>query len=260
MQDIAKFQTIALEAAKIGGKILKKFFSRSLDFRLKKNAGIVTLADQLSEQKIISFLKSKFPTHEILAEESGLHHKKSSFRWIIDPLDGTTNFAHHIPFFCTSIALEQEHRIIVAAVYDPIHENMYSASLGKGAYCNQKKIHVSKTKHLNRSLLATGFAYQKGSILKKEMSHWLPFLEQSHGIRRSGSAVWDLCQVACGHFDGFWERGLQPWDMAAGKLLIEEAGGKVSCYRGTSLSIYNQEIIASNGLIHPKILKILESP
>ncbi len=249
--------TTAIEAAKEAGKILLSHYGNLKEIAKKENAGLATIADKEAEKKIIHIIHKKFPDHSILAEESGLHQTSSSVKWIIDPLDGTTNFAHHIPLFTVSIGIEQGGTIIGGVIFDPIHKELFTAEKSKGAFCNGKKIHVSKTPLMEDALFVTGYAYQKGQLIHKEVLLMEPFQQKSHGIRRSGSAAWDMCQVACGRFDGFWEKRLQPWDVAAGTLLIQEAGGKISHYDGGSATIYDQEIVVSNGILHNDMIQIL---
>ena len=256
-ENLEKIEKVAIHAAKEAGKILASFLGHIKDISEKKQAGLVTEADKKSEEKIISIIKKHFPGHAILAEESGLHKESHAFKWIIDPLDGTTNYTHQIPFFCTSIGIEQAGKIVVGVIFDPIHEELYTVIKGKGAYKNGRKLSVSRTQKLGECLIATGFSYQRGKELEHSLSILKPFMELTQGIRRCGSAVWDICQVAEGHFDGFWEKGLSPWDVAAGVLLLEEAGGKISKYDGTSATVYDREIIASNGLIHQEMVQII---
>lgn len=252
-----EFKKIAIKAAEEAGKILCSYFGRLKQISKKKNAGLVTEADKASEKKIISIIRFHFPHHSILAEESGLDEQGSEFKWIIDPLDGTTNFTKQIPFFCISIALEKNGEIILGIALDTIHKQLYIAEKGKGAFCNKRRIFVSRTPKKEEALFVTGFAYQKGINLKQEISYLEPFMQGTLGVRRSGSAVWDFCQVAHGHFDGFWERNLKPWDVASGMLLVQEAGGKISLYNGAPATIYSREIVASNGLVHKQMIKML---
>ena len=257
MPDTQKIQNIAQKAAEEAGKILLSYYGKLYKISKKENAGIVTEADKAAEEKIITLIKEHFPDHSILAEESGLHEHASPYKWLIDPLDGTTNFSRQIPFFCVSIGVEQNKELITAAIFDPIHKELFTAQKGKGAFCNGKKISVSKISQWEETLFITGFAYQKDMILKQELARLEPFLQKSHGIRRTGSAAWDLCQVACGHFDGFWEKYLKPWDVAAGMLIVQEAGGKVTRYDGNTATVYDHEIVASNGLIHDRMIRAL---
>lgn len=252
-----EIQKIAEEAAQEAGKILLSYYGKLYKISKKENAGIVTEADQAAEEKIISLIKKHFPNHSILAEESGLNEHASPYKWFIDPLDGTTNFSRQIPFFCVSIGVEKDKELVAAAILDPFHKELFTAQKGKGAFCNGKRISVSSINQWEDSLFITGFAYQKGMVVKEELARLEPFLQKSHGIRRTGSAAWDLCQVACGHFDGFWEKYLKPWDVAAGMLIVQEAGGKITRYDGGTATAYDHEIVASNGLIHDQMIRAL---
>jgi len=258
MGEYDAYLNLAVKAAQSAGDILKRYYGQSYEISIKENAGIVTQADKEAEAKVISIIRETYPKHSILAEESGLKDQSSEFRWVIDPLDGTTNFAHQIPFFCVSIGLVYNQELIVAAVYDPTRNDLYTAQKNGGAYCNGQKLRVSQTEKLSNALFATGFAYQKGKTLHEQVLFLEPFIQQSHGIRRTGSAVLDFCHVAAGHFDGFFERNLQPWDVAAGILLVEEAGGATSRYDNSKATIYDHEIVASNKLIHNEMISILK--
>lgn len=254
------FKKVAIQAAKEAGKILLHHFGHLKYISRKKNAGLVTEADKEAEKKIISIIRRYFPTHTFLAEENTYLDEKlisSEFKWVIDPLDGTTNYSRQFPLFCVSIALEYKQEIVLGVIWDPIHQDLFIAEKGKGAVCNGKRIFVSKTSKMKDALFVTGFSYLRGPKLGEEISFLEPFMQSSLGVRRSGSAVWDLCQVAQGHCDGFWERYLKPWDVAAGILLVQEAGGKISRYNGTRATIYDQEIVASNGQIHKFMVKNL---
>lgn len=252
-----KLKRISIEAAKAGGEILLSYYGRIRDISKKKHAGLVTEADRKSEKKIISVIKSAFPDHSILAEESGDERQSTRYKWVIDPLDGTTNYAHQIPIFCVSIALEENGKVVLGTVWDPVKENLYTAIRGKGVFKDKKQMKVSKIRNLEDSLIATGFAYQEGALLRESVDILRNFMRVTQGIRRTGSAVWDLCQVAEGHFDGFWEKNLQPWDVAAGMIFVEEAGGKISRYDGTPATIYDQQMVASNGFLHKQMIKVI---
>lgn len=254
-----KFKKVSIEAAKAGGEILLSYFGRVRDVSRKERAGLVTEADRESEEKIISVIKAAFPEHSILAEESGREQRPGPYQWIIDPLDGTTNYAHQIPIFCVSIALEKEGEVVLGTVWDPLGSNLYTTVRGLGAFKNRRRLKVSKVGNFEDSLIATGFAYQSGDLLKESLEILRNFMLVTHGIRRSGSAVWDLCHVAEGHFDAFWEKNLQSWDVAAGKLLVEEAGGKVTRYDGKPATIYDQQVVASNGRLHSKMLETISA-
>jgi myo-inositol-1(or 4)-monophosphatase len=251
-----KYEDIAITASKKAGIIIKKYFNNIKEFDIKKNAGIVTKADKEAEKELINYFKKYTPNIGILSEEAGLY-KKAPSKWIIDPLDGTTNFYHAFPFVNVSIGLEIDGEIVVGVVYNPILNNTYRAILGKGAFKNDKKIKVSKTKKLENALLGTGFAYMRGKELDKAIEIFKKFSLKTHGIRRPGAAALDLCMVAEGVYDGFYEKTLNAWDVSAGYLIIKEAGGKLTNYKGNKFSIYKKELVASNSLIHDEMIKVI---
>ncbi|MBK9155751.1 MAG: inositol monophosphatase [Chloracidobacterium sp.] len=249
----------AIQTAREAGNLLLEKFGRISSVTKKGDINLVTEADLASEALIIERIKSFYPKHSILAEESGEAVVKggdASWKWIIDPLDGTTNYAHGYPCFCVTIALEHAGEIVVGVTYDPTRDEMFAAEEGEGASLNHKPISVSSESRLSESLIVTGFPYNFRDIPNFERS-LKEFLLTSRGVRRDGSAAIDMAYVACGRFDGFWEEGLNPWDVAAGKLLIEEAGGRISYYDGSPFSIYKPPICASNGLIHDQMLAVL---
>jgi myo-inositol-1(or 4)-monophosphatase len=248
----------AIQTAREAGQILLEKFGRKINISLKGDINLVTEADLASEKLIIERIKSYYPKHSILAEESGnaVVSGDSNWKWIIDPLDGTTNFAHGYPCFCVTLALEHEGKIVLGVTFDPTRNELFAAERGQGATLNNKPIRVSETEKLSDALLVTGFPYnfkQKDNFAKSLTN----FLLQSRGVRRDGSAAIDMAYVACGRFDGFWEEGLNPWDVAAGVLLIEEAGGRITYYDGSPFSVYSPPICASNGLIHEEMLQVL---
>ncbi len=250
----------AIETARDAGQILLEKFGRKIDIFKKSDINLVTEADLASEKLIIERIKSYYPKHSILAEESGeavVLGGELNWKWIIDPLDGTTNYAHGYPCFCVTIALEHSGEIVLGVTFDPTRNELFAAERGKGATLNNKPIRVSDTEKLSESLIVTGFPY---NFKKKEnfAKHLTDFLLHSRGVRRDGSAAIDLAYVACGRFDGFWEDGLNAWDVAAGVLMIEEAGGQVSRYDNTKYSIYTPPIVASNGAIHTEMLNVLK--
>jgi len=249
----------AIETARDAGRLLLEKFGTGVRIRMKGEINLVTEADLASEALIIERIKSYFPKHSILAEESGeavVTGGDSSWKWIIDPLDGTTNYAHGYPCFCVTIALEHQGEIVIGVTYDPTRNELFSAERGRGASLNNKPIRVSRTEKLGEALLVTGFPYDIKQRPRFERN-LVELLSNSRGVRRDGSAAIDLAYVACGRFDGFWEEGLNPWDVAAGWLIVEEAGGQVSYYDGTKFSIYKPPICATNGLIHSQMLNIL---
>ena len=223
----------------------------------KGELNLVTEVDRACEERIISLIGTHFPDHDVLTEETPLSPKGSPFRWIVDPLDGTTNYAHGYPIFCVSIALQMEGRLILGVVYDPTRDEMFWAQRGEGAYLNGRRIGVSKTKKLIRSLLSTGFPYDLRESRVNNLDHFCNMIMRAQAIRRDGSAALNLCYVAAGRFDGFWELKLKPWDVAAGTIIVEEAGGEVTDFDGNSPDIFGQEIVASNGLIHQEMLEVL---
>jgi myo-inositol-1(or 4)-monophosphatase len=226
----------------------------------KGDIDLVTEADVASENLIIERIRSYYPQHGILAEESGeavvVGGKRSDWKWIIDPLDGTTNYAHGYPCFCVSIALEHKGLIEIGVVYDPMRDEMFAAERGAGATLNDRKMRVSSVEALNHAMLCTGFPYnvRERPDFARDFAN---FTMSAQAVRRDGSAAIDLAYVACGRFDGFWEDGLSPWDIAAGALLIEEARGRVTNFDNEPLSIYTQKVIASNGLVHDDMLRVL---
>ena len=251
----------AIETAREAGQILLDKFGRKINISKKGDINLVTEADLASEKHIIEKIRSYYPKHSILAEESGeslvVVENENAWKWIIDPLDGTTNFAHGYPCFCVTLALEHNGEIVIGVTFDPTRNELFAAEKGQGATLNGRQIRTSDTEKLSESLIVTGFPYD----FKQRMDfarHLTDFLLYSRGVRRDGSAAIDMAYVACGRFDGFWEEGLNPWDVAAGVLLIEEAGGRVSYYDDSLFSIYAPPICADNGLIHAEMLEILK--
>ncbi|HZJ47266.1 MAG TPA: inositol monophosphatase family protein [Pyrinomonadaceae bacterium] len=226
----------------------------------KGDIDLVTEADIASEELIIDRIRSYYPQHAILAEESGelvnVGAQRSDWKWLIDPLDGTTNYAHGYPCFCVSIGLENAGTLEVGVVYDPIRDELFAAERGGGATLNGRKIHVSAIDELNSAMVCTGFPYnvRERPNFARDFTN---FTMQAQAVRRDGSAAIDLAYVACGRFDGFWEDGLNPWDIAAGILLIQEAGGLVTNYQNEPLNIYTKKVLATNGLIHHDMLRVL---
>lgn len=252
---------VAIEAARQAGKFLKNNLGKVRDIQKKsgQEKNLVTEIDKQSEQLIISIIKKHFPKHGILAEESGKQGEISDYKWIIDPLDGTTNYTHGFPVYCVSIGVEHNGELLYGVVYDPNFDELFYAEKGKGAFLNGKKIRVSQTEKLSDSLLVTGFPYNIAENPNHAIEHFVNFLFHSQAIRRMGSAAIDLAYVAAGRYDGFWEVALNPWDMAAGALLVQEAGGKLSNFSGEEFSIYQSEIVASNGIVHQQLIEVLTS-
>ena len=249
---------IAVSASQEAGTLLLKYAGDGFHIEYKNPINLVTDADRAAEQCIIDRIKVHFPTHRFLAEERGHIEKgQSPYLWIIDPLDGTTNFAHGYPAYCVSIGLEYEGRCVLGAVFDPSRNELFTAIEHRGAQLNGRSIHVSNTMTLDSSLLVTGFAYDIRETSRNNLDHFSNFALKAQGLRRTGSAALDLCYVAAGRFDGFWEVRLHPWDMAAGSVIVREAGGQLTDFSGKDLSIYGQELVASNGLIHDAMLAVL---
>ncbi|HTR80310.1 MAG TPA: inositol monophosphatase family protein [Bacteroidota bacterium] len=251
---------VAREAALEAGKFLKFNLGKvkHIERKLGQETNLVTEIDKQSEALIIKKIKQHYPSHDILAEESGAAKTKSEYRWIIDPLDGTTNFTHALPIFCVSIGVEFNGELVAAAIYDPSADEMFTAEKGSGAYLNGKKIHVSSNDTLINSLLVTGFPYNVQENPGKVVEHFVNFLMVGQGVRRLGSAALDLAYVAAGRLDGFWEVFLNPWDKAAGVLLVREAGGTVSDFKNNPGTIYDQNTLATNGKIHEQMIAVLD--
>jgi myo-inositol-1(or 4)-monophosphatase len=247
----------AIRVAQDAGRLLLDRLGTRLDISHKGTINIVTDVDLASEQLIRDQIATYYPRHEVLAEEGGLGERRSEYRWIIDPLDGTTNYAHGYPVFCVSIALEYQGEVILGVVYDPTRDELFTAERGGGASLNRRPIRVSDTRDLLQSLLSTGFPYDIRTSSLTNLDHWANFAMNAQALRRAGAAALDLCYVACGRCDGFWELNLSPWDMAAGALIVTEAGGRVSDFSVGGFSPYKLEIVASNGLIHDRMIEII---
>jgi myo-inositol-1(or 4)-monophosphatase len=252
------YKKIAVEAALKSGAFIKRSVGKVKTLSYKGRINIVTDVDKKAEDIIVGKINAAFPGHSILAEEGSPKYGRSPFKWIVDPLDGTTNFAHGFPFFSVSIALEERGRIILGVIYDPIRDELFCAQKGKGAYLNGKRIKVSKEKSLRKSFLVTGFAYDIKEARDNNVRNFENFLMRAMAIRRVGSAALDFCYVACGRFDGYWELNLNPWDCAAGTLIVKEAGGTVTKLDGSAYSHYDREVLASNGLVHKQMAEVLK--
>jgi len=244
-----------------GSILLSGFRSKSTRISYKSRTDMVTNIDRESEEFIVSAIKKKYPDHSIVAEEGSRRDSSGEFKWYIDPLDATNNYAHGIPFFCVSIGVHssKENRIVSGAVYDPFHDEMFHSSFGGGARCNDEKIQVSNTQDIGIALLATGFPYAKEDMERNNLRQLNAFLPQIQCIRRLGSAALDLCYLASGRIDGYWEPLLHPWDTAAGSLIVEEAGGRVTKYNGDTFDPEYPEILASNGILHDRMIGILHT-
>ena len=254
-----EFRAVAVAAAQQAGKIIADAYRTDFRVEFKQGAttNLVTEVDRRSEAAIVEALSKAFPDHRILAEEGGEgSQQQSPYKWIVDPLDGTTNFAHGFPAFCVSIGLEVEGRVVLGVVYDPLRQELFEAEAGRGAFLNGERIRVSRAAALDQALLVTGFAYdQEGR--RSNLEHFARFVLRAQGIRRTGTAAIDLCYVASGRIDGFWELELCPWDVAAGSLIVAEAGGRVTDFAGNPCSIYGDKILASNGSIHQAMIDVL---
>ena len=249
-------QVVAIEAAHAAGNILRSHLGHVREIRYKGRINLVTEVDRQSEQTIVEILRRRFPDFQVLAEEGTLGGQDPDHLWIIDPLDGTTNYAHGYPRFCVSIALEVRRQVAVGVVYDPVLDELFVATRGAGATLNGQPLRVSTTDQLIRSLLATGFPYEP-SEMPASLDLWTRFITQAQALRRDGAAALNLCYVAAGRFDGFWERPLFEWDMAAAALIVEEAGGQLSDYQGGPADIYKRELVATNGRIHDEMLRVI---
>lgn len=249
----------ATEAAQAGGAVLQRYWGRLTAIEEKSRQGdLVTNADRESEAAVLAVLRQYFPDHAILAEESGqIEGTVADYLWAIDPLDGTTNYAHQYPFYAVSIGLLFRGQPIVAVVYAPFLGELFQAARGSGAYCNGQPIRVSQTASLAQSLLVTGFAYDRHSTDDNNYAEFIRLTHLTQGVRRGGSAAMDLAYVACGRLDGYWERGLSAWDLAAGILLVQEAGGRVTAYDGGPLEIFSGRILATNGLLQGDLSQVL---
>jgi myo-inositol-1(or 4)-monophosphatase len=252
---MASYLETAVGIARESGALLSTFLERKIGFELKGDYDLVTEADRASERLIVERLRSYFPSHGIVAEEGGGHEGTSEFRWYVDPLDGTTNFAHGFPVFNVTLALEQAGELIAGVVFDPTRQEMFTAEKGGGAYLNNRRIRVSKARTLQDSLVATGFP-SRHRHLNVNIHFYHQLAMATHGVRRAGAAAIDLAYVACGRLDAFWEFGLNPWDMAAGVLLIGEAGGRTSDMRGAPASMHGPTLLADNGHVHEETLQL----
>ena len=258
--DLVKFLGAAWEAANAAGEIIRASWQQPRSIDYKAAIDLVTTADREAERKIVELLRRDFPDHAILAEEETvIESKTKKYRWIVDPLDGTTNFAHSYPHVGISIALERDHEVILGLVYDPLRRECFRAVKGQGATLNGAPIRTSVVAQLDKALLATGFPYDRRENADYYLSFFKAFLTRCQGVRRAGAAALDLCYVASGRIDGFWELKLKPWDIAAGSLIVAEAGGALSDFSGAPFSICGTETLASNGAIHAEMVEVLNS-
>ena len=261
LAEVQKYLDVATKAAMAGGEILREGWKKAIAIRDKKIPGdLVTEIDELSEKTIIEIIRQNFPDHPIMAEESGFQSAdRNEILWCIDPLDGTTNYTHHYPFVAVSIAMLYQRQAIVGVVYNPILDELFRGAKGLGALLNHHDIAVSNVKDLEKSLLATGFPYNRRETEDNNFKEFYHLLNKSQGVRRAGAASLDLAYVATGRIDGYWESGLKSWDVAAGAVLVEEAGGKVTSYNGEPLNILNPKILASNAYLHDQLISELSN-
>jgi len=257
MPDLQQYLDAAVEAARIAGAFQRYRFTSALNIDLKGDKDLVTEVDRESERLIVEYLRSKFPDHDIVAEEGQYPLGGSPFRWIIDPVDGTTNYAHGFPWFCSSIGLMCDQELLAAVIYNPVQDELFTATRGDGAFLNGRRISVSGRAPLKNSLLGTGFPYDCASDPANNFDNFITFQKAARGIRRAGAAALDLAYVAAGRLDGFWELKLKAWDVAAGVLLVREAGGTVTTFDGSAYDVFNDRIVASNGLIHDQMIATL---
>jgi myo-inositol-1(or 4)-monophosphatase len=246
---ISPMQAMAREA----GRLIMDYFRQHVKIEYKGDVDLVTVADRESEALILERIRKQFPTHDVIGEEGARIETGSEYKWYVDPLDGTTNFAHGYPVFCVSLAVERRGKRIAGVIYDPTRDEMFTAELGGGVRLNGAGIRVSTTANLGECLIGTGFPSQKRHK-NPNIYFYHQLTLRTHGVRRAGSAALDLCNVASGRYDGFWEFNLNPWDTAAGVLMVEEAGGKVTDFSGGEFQIASRETVATNGLVHDVLL------
>ena len=247
-----------IEISKEAGELIRTKFRTQIEVNYKSNeTDLVTEVDKAAEKIILDFIRKKYPGHGILAEESGETKTNSEYKWVIDPIDGTTNFAHGLPIFSVSIGIQKNGETVIGVIYDVMQNIVYSCEKGSGAFANEMEISVSENETLGHGVLVTGFPYNISTNPEKALEKFVALTKSARGIRRLGSAAIDLCYVAKGVFDGFWEVYLHPWDMCAGMLLVEEAGGLVTDFQGNKIDIFSKKILASNGKIHKSILNVL---
>ena len=258
---MADFKEVLLEATREAGSIIREYFQGSFTIDNKEGINnLVTEVDTRAETRIIDVIRKHCPTHSIISEEVGELTMDSPYKWIIDPIDGTVNFAHGIPICCVSIALSHHDELILGAVYNPMMNELFFAESGKGATLNDIPIRTSKKAEFRKACLVTGFPYKWPETREHPIKVFERFILQGLPVRRLGSAAIDLCWVACGRFDGFWEYNLSPWDVAAGYLIVTEAGGKVTNFDGQPYSVYDKQTLATNGLIHDEMLRLIKTP
>jgi myo-inositol-1(or 4)-monophosphatase len=255
--EYAAWLEVAVDAACAAGDIIRRGMSEALDIRYKGAINLVTQIDVAAERAVVERLRARTPHHDILAEEGSNHTGGSPYRWLIDPLDGTTNYAHRFPFFCVSIGLQQGDHVVLGVVLDPVRDELFTAVRGGGASLNGSPLSVSSAEALDKSLVVTGFAYDPTHDTNVNFRHFEAMSRAVQGVRRTGSAALDLCYVAAGRSDGFWELSLSPWDTAAGQVIVEEAGGRVTDFAGRPFSPNVPEVLATNGKIHDAMMAVL---
>jgi myo-inositol-1(or 4)-monophosphatase len=253
----ASLRDAAVELAREAGVVLHEGYGRLHRPEHKGRIDLVTEYDRRSEQVLLDGISRRFPDHSVLAEESGAQVRESRVRWVVDPLDGTTNFAHNYPFFCVSVGVEVDGALAAAAVFDPVREEMFAAAAGAGSSLNGRPLRVSDIERLEDALLVTGFPYDVREHPERSLPSFQAFLMRAQGIRRDGSAALNLCYLAASRFDGFWEGHLSAWDMAAGVLIVREAGGTVTNYAGGPFALDARQILASNGRLHEEMKSVL---
>ncbi len=253
---IEDVKNIALEA----GELIRSYFGKKFEVEYKTNeSNLVTEVDKASEKLITEFINKKYPSHNILAEEGSSVNKNGEYTWVVDPIDGTTNFAHGLPIFSVSIGVQKNDETILGVVYDVMMDVIYSAEKGSGAFANEKQMFVSNNSNLKHAVLVTGFPYDISENPDNALEKFVALTKASRGMRRLGSAAIDFCYVAKGVFDGFWEVSLHPWDICGGKLIAEEAGGLVTDFKGKKIGIHSKQILCTNGKIHDEMMEILSS-
>jgi len=250
---------VAVAAVHASGRIQRRRLYTDKKIEHKGEINLVTEVDRLCERKIVDVIRHHFPDHDILTEETPMPEQGSPYRWIVDPLDGTTNYAHGYPFFATSIAVEYEGTVILGVAYDPLRRELFTTHRGGGAFLNGERIAVSRTPRLNEALLCTGFPYDLRESPDNNVDHFNRIIMAATAVRRDGAAVLDLCYVAMGRFDGFWELKLYPWDVAAGVLMVREAGGRVTDFQGREENLDGRTVVATNGLIHAPLMTFLQA-
>lgn len=252
-----EFLAFAEDVARGAGEILRRNYGKRQSIHFKGEINLVTEVDRRSEAYIMDRIRRTFPDHGVLSEESSEILSSSPYRWVVDPLDGTTNYAHNYPCFCVSVAVEREGNLLAGTVYNPLLSESFTAAEGEGAFLNGERIRVSAIDDLRRSLLSTGFAYDVKESAENNIDYFREFVYAGQAIRRDGAAALDMCYLACGRFDGFWELKLKPWDTAAGLLILREAGGEATRLDGAKYDIHQPDILASNGRIHGQMMEVI---